>query len=145
MTTTDDENQIRTLINRWAEAACSGDLDRVMACYAPDVVAFDAIVALQFRGVDAYRKHWEYCMGFAPGDMLFTIPEMNISVGGDIAYCHFLVSCGCTDEKGNEQTGWMRGTVCLRRLKGQWRIAHEHYSAPFDPESMKALTDLEPE
>jgi uncharacterized protein (TIGR02246 family) len=141
-----DEKQIVALIGRWVEHACNGNLDGVMACYAPDVVAFDAIVALQFKGIDAYRKHWEYCMSFAgtTGDMVMKIPEVSVTVGGDVAFCHYLSICGCHDEDGKEQTGWMRGTVCLRKIDGQWLIAHEHYSAPFDPESMKALTELEP-
>lgn len=46
--------------------------------------------------------------------------------------------------EGKKQVGWMRGTVCCRRTAEGWRIAHEHYSSPFDPQSMKMLTDLEP-
>lgn len=139
-----DESQIRALIDRWVEGACNKDLESIMSCYAPDVVAFDAIAALRFEGTDAYRKHWEYCMGFAPGDMIMKIPEMSVAISGDVAFCHYLSLCGCTDENGNEQTGWMRGTVCLRKIDGRWLIAHEHYSAPFDPETMKAMTELQP-
>ncbi|MCC2663201.1 MAG: hypothetical protein K0S35_1123, partial [Geminicoccaceae bacterium] len=45
---------------------------------------------------------------------------------------------------GKEQVGWMRATFCCRKTNGRWRIAHEHFSAPFDPESSKALFDLQP-
>ena len=38
----------------------------------------------------------------------------------------------------------MRATVCFRKTGRAWRIVHEHFSAPFDPESGKALFDLEP-
>jgi ketosteroid isomerase-like protein len=38
----------------------------------------------------------------------------------------------------------MRATVCCRNAGGRWRIAHEHFSAPFDMESGKALLGLEP-
>lgn len=139
-----DEDQIRALIDRWVEGACNKDVEGIMSCYAPDVVAFDAIAALQFKGTAAYRKHWEYCMGFAMGEMIMRIPEITVAASGDVAFCHYLSICGGTDEHGNEQTGWMRGTVCLRKIDGQWLIAHEHYSVPFDPESMKALTELQP-
>jgi PhnB protein len=33
----------------------------------------------------------------------------------------------------------------FRKTNGTWMIVHEHFSAPFDPESGKALFDLEPE
>lgn len=144
MSAATDEQSIRALIDRWVEASCNKDVEGIMACYAPDVVAFDAIGALRFQGVDAYRKHWEYCLGFAPGDMVFRIPEMHISIGGDVAFCHYLATCGCTDADGNEEIGWVRGTVCLRRIDGRWLITHEHYSVPFDPETMKARTELQP-
>jgi hypothetical protein len=39
----------------------------------------------------------------------------------------------------------MRVTVCFRNTEGTWMIVHEHFSAPFDPQSGKALLDLEPE
>jgi ketosteroid isomerase-like protein len=37
----------------------------------------------------------------------------------------------------------MRVTFCCRKAAGRWKIAHEHFSAPFDPESGKVL-DLQP-
>jgi ketosteroid isomerase-like protein len=108
-----------------------------MACYTPDVRAFDAIMALQFKGADAYRQHWQACFAMMPdGEMLIEAHEVEISVAGDLAIAHFLQRCGCTDADGNTQSGWMRATVCGRRTADGWRIAHEHYSAPFAPETM---------
>jgi hypothetical protein len=31
------------------------------------------------------------------------------------------------------------------KTNGKWMIVHEHFSAPFDPESGKSLLNLEPE
>src|SRR5690554_6160442 len=74
------QEQIRDLIDRWADGARTGDLDRIMACYTPDVVAFDAIVKLQFRGTETYRDHWSYCMGFVQGDMIMEVHDLEITV-----------------------------------------------------------------
>lgn len=38
----------------------------------------------------------------------------------------------------------MRVTQCLQKLGGQWLIVHEHFSAPFEMDSGKALFDLKP-
>lgn len=141
---TADEREVRALLNRWVETSTAKDLDALMTCYAPDVRAFDAIAQLQFKGKEAYRKHWEYCLGFVEGEMLFKIHDPDITIREDVVFCHFLATCGCTDENGEEQIGWTRGTVCLRKTDGEWRIVHEHYSMPFDPENMKVLTELEP-
>ncbi len=37
----DDEDQIRTLVGRWAAAVHSGDLDGVLTAHADDIVMFD--------------------------------------------------------------------------------------------------------
>ena len=52
----DDEQQIRTLIERWAEAAHTGDMDTVLAHHADDIVMFDVPPPHDgVRGIDAYR------------------------------------------------------------------------------------------
>jgi PhnB protein len=115
-----------------------------MSHYAPDVVAFDAIARLQFRGVEAYDRHWRACMALCPGPMLFEIHDPQIAASGDVAFAHFLSRCGGQDEHGQMRASWMRGTECYRRVGEKWVIAHEHFSAPFDMASGKALFDLEP-
>jgi uncharacterized protein (TIGR02246 family) len=143
MTRTDDEAQIRALIDDWLNAARANDIDGVMEAYAPDIRSFDAIAQLQFKGVDAYRKHWEACMAMCPSP-IFEIHDLEIETGDGVAFGHYLLRCGATADDGKEQTGWMRVTVCLRKTSGRWAVAHEHFSAPFDPESGKALLDLAP-
>jgi uncharacterized protein (TIGR02246 family) len=138
------EAQIRGLIEDWAKAAGTFDIDRVMEAYAPDILAFDAIAKLQFKGAQAYREHWQACAAMCPGPMIFEVHDLAIEAGDDFAFGHYLVRCGTIGEDGKEQAGYMRATVCCRRTSGQWKIAHEHFSAPFDPESSQALLGLEP-
>lgn len=136
--------RIRGVLDAWREAARTRDVARVMACYADDFVAFDALGALRFRGKAEYRAHWEQCMSYCQGEMVFDIDELAVEQQGGLAFAHFLNRCGMIDEAGKEQSSWMRATVCLRFLDGEWRIVHEHYSVPFEPESGKALFDLHP-
>lgn len=52
-----DEEQIRRLIERWAEAVHRGDLNGVVADHADDIVMFDVPPPYEgVRGLDAYRK-----------------------------------------------------------------------------------------
>lgn len=141
-----DEAAVRALILAWTSATCAIDLDGVMALYTTDVLAFDALGPLQHKGVAAYRKHWEMCMSYVPpnGQMIMEPHEVEVTVGGDIAFAHYLARCGCVDNNGTEQTGWMRATVCYRRTTSGWRITHEHYSSPFDPQTMKIAENLQP-
>jgi len=142
-TNANDEAQIRARLNEWVRASQAKDLDAIMASYAPDVLAFDAIGKLEFRGVEAYRKHWEECLSYCE-EMRFEMHDLEIAAEGGLAFCHYLARCGGTSKDGQEHYGWMRGTVCLRKTNGTWLIVHEHYSSPFDPMSGKML-NLEPE
>lgn len=143
MTRSDDETRIRELVEQWAEAARRADLERIMAHYAPDVVAFDAILRVQFQGVDAYREHWQACLAMCPNPMILEIHDLQVTVSGDVAYSHNLARCGAREADGTEKTSWMRATFGYRKTGDRWRIVHEHWSAPFDPLSGKALLDLE--
>jgi len=143
-TRTDEKAEIRRLLDDWAKAARAGDLEGIMAAYTPDVVSFDAIAQLQFKGAEAYRKHWEMCVAMCSGPMTFEIHDLNIAAAGDVAFGHYLLRCGPAGEDGEEKTGWMRATVCYRKRSGRWMVVHEHFSAPFDMESGKALLGLEP-
>ena len=54
-----DEQQIRTLIERWAAAVHEGDLATVLADHDPDILMFDVPPPEQgVRGLDAYRATW---------------------------------------------------------------------------------------
>jgi len=139
-----EEARIRKQLEDWAVKFRAKDLDGIMSIYAPDIVSFDAIAQLQFKGLDTYRKHWEACLSFCQGPITFEIRDMNITVGDGAAFAYFLTRCGGTDQSGEEKTSWMRATVCFRKINGEWKVVHEHYSAPFDMESGKALFDLEP-
>jgi ketosteroid isomerase-like protein len=144
MTRTDEKAQIRGLLDDWAKAARASDIEGIMATYAPDILSFDAIAQLQFKGAEAYRKHWEACIAMCPGPMIFEIHDLGIETGDGVAFGHYLLRCGGTGPDGREQVGWMRVTVCCRRTHGRWMVAHEHFSVPFDMESGKALLELAP-
>jgi ketosteroid isomerase-like protein len=140
---TSAEAEIRAVLDSWLKATTTGNLDATMAHYAPDVVAYDAILALQFKGLDVYRKHWQMCMSMC-SEMSFKFHDIYISAGDDVAFSHCLNRCGGKDKDGKENTSWMRMTTGYRKINGKWKIVHEHFSAPFDMESGKALFELQP-
>lgn len=138
------EAEVRAALDSWAHAAQNRDVKKIMSHYASDVVAFDAIGSLQFKGAEAYGKHWTACMEMCTGTMVFRIDHVKITADDELAFSNFLLYCGGVDQDGNEQASWMRGTSCHRRENGRWLIAHEHFSAPFEMESGKAMFDLKP-
>jgi ketosteroid isomerase-like protein len=144
LTATTAESELRETVDRWSAAVRASDVDRIMSHYAPDIVSYDAILQLQFRGTEAYRKHWQACLEMCPGEMIFVIDDPHVSASGDIGFCHSLTWCGKKESDGSEKAGWLRMTAAYRRIAGHWRIVHEHFSVPFDMDSGKALFDLKP-
>jgi uncharacterized protein (TIGR02246 family) len=138
------ESEIRALQERWVQAVRALDIEAIMACYATDVVAFDAIVQLQFQGSEAYRKHWQYCLTLCAGPMMFEMDHVKVMAAADLACAHWLCRCGGTDETGEVKASWMRASACYSKTDAGWKIVHEHFSAPFEMDSGKALFDLKP-
>ncbi len=135
---------IRELTCRWLAAIKAQDRDGVLSLYSPSIRSFDVILAQQVRGEEAYRQHWDRCMALCNGDPVFEMYDMEVSVEGALAVSHGLFHCGCVDENGELQTGWMRGTFVWQQQGGQWRIVHEHLSNAFDPASGELIMGWQP-
>ncbi|NRQ41601.1 nuclear transport factor 2 family protein [Rheinheimera sp. YQF-2] len=138
------EQQIRDMVSRYVNAVRAKDISRIADLYTDDVVAFDAILALQFKGKAAYIEHWHTCMGYASGDMHFEVHQLNVSANEQLAFSHSVNLCGCTNEQGEMQSSWMRCTQCWKHTTDGWKIVHEHFSAPFDVASGQAIFNLQP-
>lgn len=136
--------ELRGLIDTWVAANLAKNLDAIIEHYAEDVLAFDAILQLQFKGRAAYRAHWQMCLEMCPGPTTFEVRELVQEASGELGFGHFLAHCAGTDAEGKSQGCWLRVSQGYRKQGGRWLIAHEHFSVPFDPESGQALFGLEP-
>ena len=140
-----ETNEIQTLIDTYREAVISKDVEKIMALYADDIVSYDAVKALQFQRQGRLPRALAGVHGNVPGPAHVRLrSHEHRGRCQHIAFAHWLAHCGGTNEKGETQACWMRVTACYRREAGQWRIVHEHWSAPFDMMSGTTLFDLEP-
>ena len=137
------ESEVLNVFESWLRAARASDLEAIVSHYSPDIVAYDAVARLEFRGVDAYRKHWEMCMSMCENPM-FEAKAPEIGASGDLAFLHTLLRCGAVDDKGVENASWMRLTVAYRKFGATWRVVHEHFSLPFDMQTNQVLFSLQP-
>lgn len=129
---TDDERQIRVLIERWAEAVHAGDLDGVLAEHTDDVVMFDVPPPYDgVRGIAAYRETWPPFFVWQRQGASFDIVELDVTAGVDVAYAHALLRCGTAEEFAANPDNRLRLTLGLRKEHGRWVIAHEHHSFPY--------------
>ena len=128
-----DEQQIRTLIERWARAVHAGDLDTVLADHSGDIVMFDVPPPDDgVRGIDAYRETWPPFFEWQLRGASFEIVELDVTVGDDVAYAHALLICGMPEELAERPERRLRLTLGLRREDGRWLVAHEHHSFPLE-------------
>ncbi|MEQ0559112.1 nuclear transport factor 2 family protein [Amycolatopsis sp. NEAU-NG30] len=142
--TEQDEKQIRELMTARAKAMTERDAETLAGQYLPDAVAYTLAPPLVHHGEDAeVRKAW--FAGF-DGPIEYEIRDLEVTVGGDVAYSHCLTRLSTTP-KGMPQKFelWFRSTTGFRRTGGEWRIAHVHDSTPFYMDgSMSAALDLKP-
>jgi len=139
------EAQIRELMNDWAHAVRSKDVNALMSHYAPDIMVFDLAPPLQYKGAEAYRKNLELWFPTFRGSIGLELRDLNIAASDDIAFCHSFnrITGIRTDDERTDV--WARATVCCRKIDGKWRIVHEHQSVPFYMDgSYRAAVDLMP-
>jgi uncharacterized protein (TIGR02246 family) len=127
----DDRERIRTLIERWAEAVHSGDMDGVLADHSDDIVMFDVPPPYDgVRGIDAYRETWPPFFEWQARGASFEIVSMDVTAGDDVAYAHALLRCGTPEELADNPDNRLRLTLGLRKEHDRWVVAHEHHSFP---------------
>jgi uncharacterized protein (TIGR02246 family) len=125
----EDDNQIRDLLHRWAEAVHAGDLETVLVRHANDIVMFDVPPPEDgVRGLDAYRDTWPPFFEWQRAGAAFEILTLDVTAGEDVAYAWALLRCGTREELEREPDRRLRLTVGLRREQGTWVVAHEHHS-----------------
>jgi uncharacterized protein (TIGR02246 family) len=127
----DNEEQIRSLIERWAAAVHSGDLDGVLADHSEDIVMFDVPPPYEgVRGIAAYRETWPPFFEWQERGASFEIETLDVTAGDDVAFAHALLRCGTQQEFTDNPENRLRLTLGLRKENGRWVVAHEHHSFP---------------
>ena len=71
--------------------------------------------------------------------------DVEIFIGGDVAFTHFLSHVSGTQRTGQRVDMWFRTTLGFARKNGRWWIVHEHGSVPFNPQSSQVSLGLQPQ
>ncbi len=53
-----DESAIRDLVENWAKAVRSKNLNGILANHSPEILMFDVPPPIQSKGIEAYKKTW---------------------------------------------------------------------------------------
>lgn len=138
-TSAKDQADIKALEDRFVAAFKAKDVNAVMACYASDqsLIVFDAVPPRQYTGAPAYRKDFEDFFAMSPGPVDLSMSDLDITVGGDVAYSHNIQHATLTDKDGKKMEMTVRVTDGYKKINGGWLISHEHVSVPVDLVTLK--------
>lgn len=130
MSTSEEGEQINTLIQNWARAVRAQDIEGVLKNHATDIVVYDVVPPLQINGLAAYRKSWaEQFFPWAKDNGKFELTNVSITAGKTVAFAIGIIQCaGTENSKKIEVT--VRLTIGFEKRDGQWLFVHEHHSEP---------------
>jgi uncharacterized protein (TIGR02246 family) len=125
----ENESQVRSLIERWAEAVRKRDMQGILAHHSQDIVMYDVPEPFQSIGIEAYRKTWDLFFKCTKSGV-FDINELRLFVDEKVAFAIAKMQCGNKNKGGEFEPLDFRLTVGLTKISGQWTIIHEHHSVP---------------
>jgi ketosteroid isomerase-like protein len=126
---TTGEDAIRALIERWVRAVHVGDIGRVVADHASDIVMFDVPPPYEgIRGIDAYRESWPRFFEWQASGAIFELESLHVTAGETVAFAYGLLRCGSDADFARDPNQRLRLTIGLLKENGRWTVTHEHHS-----------------
>jgi uncharacterized protein (TIGR02246 family) len=124
-----NETEIRNLIETWANAVRTRDIEAIMAHHSEDLVMYDVPPPFQSIGKDAYRKTWDQFFNDTKLGV-FDFHNLKVIADENVAFCFGTMKCEFKNDSDQFVELNFRLTVGLKKISGQWTIIHEHHSVP---------------
>jgi len=129
LTKSTNEDQVRELVENWAQAVRNKDIEKILAHHSDDVVMFDVPKPFVSIGINAYSKTWDTFFAFTKLGV-FEIQELKVIADENVAFC--FATMKCADKSNSEDFVELdfRLTIGLQKINDNWTIVHEHHSIP---------------
>ena len=135
-------SSIQQCLTHWQQAMERRDAAAAVACYTDDATLFTLAPPLQQRIDRSALQQWLDTWESGPR---YEMQAVELLADENLACCRSLTRMRGTKRTGEHTEMWFRATVCLRKVHGTWRIAHEHTSVPFLMDgSFHAAVELRP-
>jgi uncharacterized protein (TIGR02246 family) len=137
-----ERGSIEQVLDAYRAAVHAKDVDGFVALYDEDVSVFDMWGRWSYDGSDAWRglvAEWFGSLGSE--QVVVELQDVQTIVGGGVAVAHAFVTFKALSAEGEELRAMNnRLTWGLRETGvGEWKIVHEHTSAPVDFETAKVI------
>jgi ketosteroid isomerase-like protein len=104
---------------------------------------FDLTLPEEFTAA-TFRGHFIKARMEVPEKIDFL--DFNIHANGNLAFVSYIQHVTGTSKSGATFNVRLRATDGLEKIKGRWRIVHEHISIPLDDATMAAqMTEKQPD
>ena len=132
---------IERVFESYKAAVLAKDVEAFVSLYAPDVRVFDLWGQWSYEGRAAQRKlaaDWFGSLGTE--SVAVSFDELRITVSGDLAIANAFTTYRGISAEGKELRSMQnRLTWGLKQQGGEWKIIHEHTSAPIDSQAKAIL------
>jgi uncharacterized protein (TIGR02246 family) len=125
-----DEAEIRTLIERWAKAVREENRAAIRDDHDPGILMFDVPPPFLSRGLEDYMATWETFWSSSERPVAFAFRDVEVTCGQDVALATAIGQCVNIETGGKREPLEFRLTMGLRKIDGKWRVLHEHHSLP---------------
>jgi ketosteroid isomerase-like protein len=129
------------LLDAYKMAVYEKNVDAFSDLYDPGVIVFDVWEKWDIQGLTAWKQmaiDWFKSLGSERVVVAFEEPEIRSSE--ELAVVTAFVSYSAVNASGETLRSLQnRYTAVLRRIGPEWKVVHEHTSAPIVHETLKAL------
>jgi len=128
----------------YAAAVRARDLEAFCALYDDSLHVFDMWQAAPMVGLAPWRDMAAgWFGGLGEETVVVTWRQAQSFVDGDLAFGHAILTFAAQAPDGSPLRALdNRLSVALRRTADEWKVVHEHTSAPIDHASLRAVLTL---
>jgi ketosteroid isomerase-like protein len=136
-TDTDTPAEIRQLLHAYVESVLAKDVEAFVALYDADLRVFDMWNSWSYDSRQPWREMVQGWFGSLRDERVaVAFSEVQTRVTQDLAVLHAFVSFAAIDAGGATLRSMTnRITMALVRRGDDWKIVHQHTSAPIDGET----------
>jgi uncharacterized protein (TIGR02246 family) len=134
------EDRVVRVLEAYKAAVFAKDVDAFVALYSPDARIFDMWGNWSYDRAGWQRAASEWLGSLGTEKVVVETRDVRTVIGDDVALASaFITYRGVSADGGELRAMDNRLTWALKREGVEWKIVHEHTSAPVDFATMKAM------
>jgi len=136
-----EQNPFVQVITAYEQAVSSKNVDAFAALYTSDVHIFDMWGEWSIQGLDSWRAMAEgWFSSLGPERVIVTSHVIDSTITDEFAVGYAYFTYTALAENGEKLRSLTnRISMALKKIEGNWKVFHEHTSAPIDHQSLQAI------